>query len=160
MKNNGNNNNDQITLDQAIAWTEKWREKCPHNCKAFLIPVQDLVGVLKEIGVIKDAGKTGLYTIDEQTPNGVRAYMAIDEKEKTGGGEKIILVGTEPQIDYDKKKIVQRDIINGKLDNKGHYVDPKNVGLSDDEINTGIYDFSQPCPNFCDFESPLITGHK
>mgnify|MGYP000684062143 CR=1 FL=1 len=153
--------NNQISLKKAIKWTERWREKCPNNCKAFSIPVQDMVAVLKEIGVIQEAGNTGLYVIDEKTPNGVRAYMAIDPalEGEPGGGEKIILVGTEPQIDFDQKKVVQRDIINGKLDNKGPFVDPKNSLLGEDEIDTGIYDFSQPCPNFCDFESPLANGH-
>ncbi|MBL4604178.1 MAG: hypothetical protein JKY02_00485 [Flavobacteriaceae bacterium] len=148
------NNNNQITLEHAEEWTALWRKKCPDNCKAFSIPVQDLVNVLKEIGVIREAGNTGLYMVDEKTTNGVRAYMAIDPKEEAGGGEKLLLVGTQPQMNRGGK-IVQRDIINGKLDNKGHRVTQGNTDLTAAEPNTGIFDFTQPCPDFCDPESPL-----
>lgn len=136
--------NNEITLAQAQLWTKIWRIACPTNCKAFSIPVKDLIGVLKEIGVIQDAGK-GLYEIDEKTENGVRAYMAIDPCEDNGGGEKILIVGTRPGKD-DKGKIIQKDIINtgGELDD-----------TLDGDPDTGIWDFTNPCPDMCDPESPL-----
>ena len=110
------NKNTQISLKHAIAWTALWREKCPKNCKAFSIPIQDLLGVLKEIGVLQLAGNTGLYLVDENTQNGVRAYMAIDPTPgMPGGGEKLLLVGTEPILDK-HDKMVQRDIIEGRID--------------------------------------------
>ena len=152
-----NNGNNQISLKHAIEWTALWRKTCPNNCKAFSIPVQDMVSVLKEIGVISEAGNTGLYNVDKVTKNGVRAYMAIDKDllDKPGAGEKILLVGTEPQYDEKSKEMVQRDIINDKLDNKGHRVTLGNTDLTEEDPETGIWDFSQPCPDRCDEESPL-----
>ena len=164
MSNNDNNN--QVYLQKAIDWTKLWRETCPNNCKAFSIPVSDLVNVLKEIGVIKEAGNTGLYTVNsDNNPNGVRAYMAIDPDliKQPGGGEKLLLLGTKAVWDSRTEKIVQRDIINGKLDNKGNPIHPLDTGhgnLGDPEPNTGIYDFTIPCPDFCDPQSPLITGKE
>ena len=45
--------NYQIPVAKAAEWTALWRERCPNNCKAFLLPVEDLVGVLKENLCIK-----------------------------------------------------------------------------------------------------------
>lgn len=153
-----NSKNTQISLQDAIDWTANWRAKCPNNCKAFSIPIQDLLGVLKEIGVLRVAGNTGLYLIDENTPNGVRAYMAIDPAQQTGGGEKLLLVGTEPLIDAKAGKMVQRDIINGRYDGKGNPVDQAHNGLLGDDEDTGVYDFTEPCPDWCDEDSPLYGG--
>ncbi len=156
-----NNNKNQISLDDAVLWTKIWRIACPNNCKAFSIPVSDLVNVLKEIGVLVLDEETEQYSI-EKTINGVRAYMAIDpENGLPGGGEKLLLVGTHPEKNTKTGKMVQRDIINGKLDNKGQIIDDKLYGadnLGDPDPNTGIYDFTSPCPNVCDDDSPLYGG--
>ena len=69
--------NDTITLAQATAWTTKWRTQNPNAVKAFLIPNDDLTGVLAE------------------NPDAVRAYLAIDDN----GEEKLVIVGTTQQID-------------------------------------------------------------
>ncbi len=150
--------NTQVTLDEAVLWTKIWRIACPTNCKAFSIPIQDLVDVLKEIGVLEHKeGKT--YELNEKTINGVRAYMAIDPNESAGGGEKLLIVGTHPELNQKTGKMVQRDIINGKIDNKGPVINPKN-GLADSmgDPETGIFDFTSPCPDACDDDSPLYGG--
>ncbi|MFT7628397.1 MAG: hypothetical protein ACI9OS_002056, partial [Ulvibacter sp.] len=57
---------DKITLDQAISWTGNWRSAPSTKANAFLIPVKDIEGVLKEIKSQGSGAKA-------------RAYLAIDE---------------------------------------------------------------------------------
>lgn len=63
----------------------------------------------------------------------VRAYLGLEKKRNASGKvdfeEKLIIVG----VDNNKK-----DMLPSGTPNKG-----------------SIYDFSRPCPNLCDFESPL-----
>ena len=69
--------NDTISLSDAITWTTNWRSQNPNAVKAFLIPKDDLTGVLAE------------------NPDAVRAYLAIDDN----GQEKLVIVGCTHQID-------------------------------------------------------------
>ena len=64
-----------------------------------------------------------------ENPSAVRAYLGVDDL----GEEKLMFVGTTYNEETDT------------------YVD--NVPLS--KVSDGIYDFSRPCPNLCDKESPL-----
>ena len=73
--------NDTISLDDAIDWTTNWRTQNPNSVKAFLIPNDDLTGVLAE------------------NPDAVRAYLAIDDN----GEKKLVIVGTTHQIDNGEK---------------------------------------------------------
>jgi len=136
--------NYQIPVSKAAEWTALWRERCPNNCKAFLLPVEDLIGVLKEMNIIQEQ-KGGLFKIDEGESEYARAYMAIDALETEGAGEKVLLVGTKKEP-LTKEKNIYRDIINGEILTK------------DGDPGTGIYDFSNPCPNDCDPGSPLFGG--
>jgi hypothetical protein len=132
------NKSNEITLAQAVEWTTLWREKNSTNCKAFLIPAQDLTAVLKEMGIL--TLENGVYILDEEKlPNaGVRAYMAIDTNVKEGNGEKILVVGTEV-VDGNHKDIINKN--------------------SDVEMGgSGVYDFSEPCPTTCDLNSPLNSN--
>lgn len=69
--------NDTISLDDANAWTAKWRTQNPNAVRAFLIPKDDLTGVLLE------------------NPDAVRAYLAIDDN----GQEKLVIVGCTHEKD-------------------------------------------------------------
>ena len=76
----------KISLQTAIDWTTQWRsvesDYNSHNeCNAFLIPVQDLNGVLAEMG-----------NPDNNSDACVRAYLGVDPSDNT---EKLIIVGTE-----------------------------------------------------------------
>ncbi len=145
---NAKKDNYQIPLTEAALWTTIWRAACPDNCRAFLIPVEDLMGVLKEMGVLKSAGDD-LYKYDPGLKRDVRAYMAIDphvgQKGKTPE-EKILLVGTQQVIE--DGKLVYKDILEGK-------VDGVLLGDYEDGDDSGVYDFSRPCPNACDPNSGL-----
>jgi len=136
--------NYQIPVSKAAEWTALWRERCPNNCKAFLLPVEDLIGVLKEMNIIQEQ-KGGLFKIDEGESEYARAYMAIDAEETKGGGEKVLLVGTKKEP-LTKEKNIYRDIING------------DIMAEDGDPATGVYDFSHTCPDDCDPNSPLFGG--
>ncbi|PKA84438.1 hypothetical protein ATE92_2628 [Ulvibacter sp. MAR_2010_11] len=71
------NTDNKITLQQAINWTTNWRSSPSTSARAFLIPIEDLEGVVAEI---KSQGAGA----------NARAYLAIDN-----GVEKLIIVGTK-----------------------------------------------------------------
>ena len=130
-----------IPLKVAEQWTKKWRETCPNNCKAFLIPALNLVEVLKEMNILQ-IKENGNYTMNKVNDSYVRAYMAIDTETKEGNGEKVLIVGTKLGKDG-----VYRDMVP---DRKDDYELEDGDGL--------VYDFSKPCPNDCDPGSPLFGG--
>jgi hypothetical protein len=138
----------QIPLDEAALWTTIWRAKYPNNAKAFLIPVEDLMGVLTEMGVLQEL-EEGIYKYDEGIKRDIRAYMAIDphvgEKGKLPE-EKVLLVGTQQAIE--DGKLIYKDILDGKVD--GQLLTGYEAGGG-----SGVYDFTDPCPNACDDGSPL-----
>jgi len=136
-----------VTLNEAKEWTKLWQEENPDHCKAFLIPSEDLIEVLKEMKILV-ADSSGGYVLDKDVlPNsGVRSYMAIDTANGTGEdngyGEKLVIVGTT----YDDETKVHKDIIKN----------PQDPNSKD----SGIYDFTYPCPSTCDVNSPLYTVKK
>lgn len=70
-----------------------------------------------------------LQEVLAENPDAVRAYLGVDDL----GEEKLMIVGTR----YDKDTDTYVDIIPVS------------------KLNSGIYDFSRPCPNLCDINSPL-----
>jgi len=133
----------EVTLNQAKEWTKLWQEENPNHCKAFLIPSTDLVEVLKEMKILVTNSSGGFVLDEEKLPNsGVRTYMAIDTTEGTdknnGYGEKLVIVGTA----YNDKTKVHSDIIKNQQDPNSK--------------DSGIYDFTHPCPTTCDPKTPLI----
>ena len=132
-----------VSVDNAKKWTKEWRDTHPNQCKAFLIPVRDLVNTLMEMDVLERQGD-GHYTIDEGTDKGIRAYMAIDTSVTEGHGEKLLLVATnKTEING---KVVHQDII---------YLGPTSPHPHTKLQESGVYDFTHPCPNTCDEDSPL-----
>ena len=133
-----------ITLEDAKEWTKLWQVENTDHCKAFLIPAEDLTAVLKEMNILVQH-PSGDYILDEsKLPNaGVRSYIGIDTtngtKKENGYGEKLVIVGTT----YDVKTKVHSDIIKNEQDPTS--------------LDSGIYDFTQPCPSTCDVTSPLFN---
>ncbi len=136
-----------IPVSEAEVWTAKWRESCPENCKAFLIPAVDLIEVLNEMGILGDKAAAKAQKRASKRKLDVRAYMAIETFENGATEEKILLVGTQQDSEG-----VYRDILNGSIDGKG---ETEVKGLKGPEGNSGVYDFTSPCPPYCDDESPL-----
>lgn len=136
-----------VTLKHAKKWTKLWQGNNPGHCKAFLIPAQDLTAVLKEMKVLVQ-NPSGEYVLDESKlpDNGVRAYMAIDTTngagKDNGYGEKLVIVGTERKV-QNGGEVLHNDIIHNQQN-----------PTSED---SGIYDFTTPCPSECDQNSPLYN---
>lgn len=135
----------RISLEQAIEWTGMWRDKESeynkyNECNAFLIPISDLKALLAEMeGAEEDA-----Y---------VRGYLGVEQKpsftNEPNFEEKMIFVGTKKCVDEDGK-VTYVDLIDG--------YDP--VCESEPEAFSnggggGLWDFTDPCPPNCDPNSPL-----
>lgn len=146
----------QVTLEQAKLWTTIWRIANPENAKAYLIPVEDLIDVLVEMGILVYDKTLKTYTLHQgKTQQDVRAYMAIDphtDNPDKNPEEKVLLVGTE-RVESPSGEVTYKDIIHypkkGALLGDGE--DPEDPG-------SGVYDFTSPCPDACDEESPLSGG--
>jgi len=142
----------EIPVDTAAKWTSVWRIACPDRCKAFLIPIEDLIGVLTEMQVLIPDGTSkdgkAIFKYDEGTNRAVRAYMAIEPRNLQGKPEeKLLIVGTQKVgegID-----VIYKDILNGRVDG--------DLILGDGK-DSGVYDFTNPCPNACDDDSDLNGG--
>ena len=160
MSSNNLSSNKQIDLSQAIEWTNAFRkskEGQTDNAKAFLIPTEDLIGMLIEMKIlIPDVIKGVPYfyhNVDTGYNNDIRAYLAVDPTQTSAGGQKLVMVATQKLQIGNLDEYVHKDIINGKIDNSGEVV------ISNPNNGTGIYDFTRPCPSACDPESPLVTGN-
>ncbi|WP_378175341.1 hypothetical protein [Aquimarina sp. SS2-1] len=136
------NNENTVSLETAQDWTKAWRDQCPNNCKAFLVPAVDLIEVLNEMGILGDKAAKKAQKKASKNNLDVRAYMAIGSEDGGPVEERLLIVGTQ-EVDG-----VYRDIINGEIDGKS-------AGLGDGP-NSGIYDVTSPCPPVCDPNSPLI----
>ena len=143
----------QISVGVAKGWTENWREKYP-ECKAFVVPVEDLMGCLEEMNVLtskKCDGET-VYVYNPGIKRDIRAYMGYDDELKR---YHMVMVGTKRFVDarYPTGH-VYRDIYNGGVDGKSGTLD---VPYLSDPSGSGVFDFSEPCPDWCDDES-LLNG--
>lgn len=134
-----------IPLVDAETWAKEWQDANPNKAKAFLIPMEDIISILEEMNVLNPVQEGGTeYTLNVNSNQGIRAYMAIekDQVPSPGSDEKLLLVGTH----YVASNKTHYDIIEGgdcpaPIPYKG----------------TGIYDFTKPCPNHCDQGSPLFN---
>lgn len=115
----------KISLDDAKDWTGNWRTAPTTAARAFLIPVNDIQGVLNEIK--SQSGEPC-----------ARAYLAIDDK----GVEKLVIVGTSQDTTTTPGTTIYRDLLPA-------------VGEDYETATNSIYDFTKPCPTFCDPASPL-----
>jgi hypothetical protein len=108
----------KITEEQAIAWTSAYRSSPSTNARAFLIPIEDMQGIIDEIS-------------DQGGEPCARAYLAMD-----GTQEKLVIVGTTQDTSA-PGPTVYRDMLPS--------INPA----------YSIYDFTKPCPTWCDPSSPL-----
>lgn len=135
----------EISLEIAKGWTENWQKRNP-DVKAFLIPTEDLMGVLVEMGVLKSEGKNQ-FSYHEGNQRDVRGYLGLDDN----ATPHMVMVGTKKFPDSRfPSGVVYRDLYNGGVDGK-----PGSLADNGGSGGSGVFDFSQPCPNVCDDQSEL-----
>lgn len=134
-----------IPITAAKEWAGKWQEENPDHAKAFLIPMEDIISILKEMEVLQEVAGESTFTVNYSQNAGIRAYMAIDDNvpPSVGSNEKLLMVGTEIN-----NQGVHCDIVEG-----GDY--PKEATIQ--RVGSGVFDFTTPCPNYCDPNSPLFN---
>jgi hypothetical protein len=131
-----------ITIRQAKEWTAAWQSQNPKHSKAFLIPMEAIVELLKELNVLESNGAGGhtLNTNNPLTP-ALRAYLAVGPDAQGTEEEKLVLVGA---VAVGAEYQDQVEETTNKL----------KVTLS----GSGAFDFTFPCPRYCDPKSPLNHG--
>ena len=149
-------NSKSIPVLHAENWVKKWQAENSGlnkngnliHAKAFFIPAEDLIDCLIEMEILKDKSCINTSLVGSA---GVRAYMAIDRPDTdntpSATTEKVVLVATTKELDSNNKTI-HRDIIEGYVINN-----PPPHKL----VGTGVFDFTSPCPNNCDTNSPLYN---
>jgi hypothetical protein len=124
-----------IPLNDAIARVTLFRDKFIGEIpdakipRAILIPIADLMAIVDKYTIIDDDGNA------KSTIEGVRAYFAVKVTDRDLPDDITALI-----VPVDLKG---NDIITTTTDN---------LQEGDD---TEIYDFTKPCPDQCDPESPL-----
>ena len=100
--------------------------------RAVLIPIQDLMAIVEKYSSVDENGDI------TNKLSGVRAYFAVKETDKALPNDITAL-------------IVPVDLAGNDL--------IKNTDtLADaDDDDSGIYDFTKPCPDLCDTKSPLFV---
>lgn len=134
------NQTNTISLDDAQTWATEWRDSestyNAHNeLNAFLIPADDLQQALDLL-----KGQTGKTY--------VRAYIGVKDLGNGNSEEKLMIVATKAEAQSDGTTIF-RDLIYGKVDGIGATEPPTS------STDSGIFDFTDPCPPACDNKSPL-----
>ena len=130
----------QVSLNDAKAWSKKWQSENPKHCKGFLIPAIDIIQTLEIMEVLVKQ-QDGSYKLQNVTDAKIRSYTAIDDSQQEGFGEKLLFLGT-----HKDSKGVYRDIIEGQK-----------VPGTENLNGSGIFDFTTPCPSDCDNNSPLVN---
>jgi hypothetical protein len=83
-----------IPLQSAEAWTTAWRAQNPNSVKAFLISVNEINDMLKEVG-----------------SNSIRLYFGLD-----GGVEKLVLVAVNGSGQDIINPMVDGQLVSGTYD--------------------------------------------
>lgn len=125
-----------ISVPEAKARVERFRKALSGSIpeanipRAVLIPIADILAIVDKYQFTDKDGNT------RNELQGVRAYFAIKESDESLPNDVTALI-----VPVDLKG---NDIIN------------TNNSLGEEE-DTDIYDFTKPCPDVCDPESPLFV---
>ena len=133
-----------VPINDAKTWAKEWQRSNPNRARAFLIKIEDIIGTFLEMGVLTE-DSNGNYTYDnnvDPTDVAIRAYMATNVKESEGFGNKLLIVGT-------------RKLANGIYEDIIEDEGGAAVNLAGQIIGSGVFDFTEPCPNTCDPNTPL-----
>ena len=68
--------NNPISIADAKAWTKKWQDNNSNHAKGFLIPVDDLLACMSQLGLTITKNSDGVYESDDANAK-IRAYMVL-----------------------------------------------------------------------------------
>ena len=136
-----------ISLPTAKKWAKTWQSMNSECAKAYLIPIDDLISAFLEMGIVSET-TNGTFTLNPKPKAAIRCYLGTNpdpnERSKAQGyGNKMYIVGTN----FERGKY--KDIILGERETAA--IENENLE------GTGIFDFTKPCPNNCDEDSPLFN---
>ncbi len=122
-------------VDRVTRFRDQLAKQVPENNipRAIFIPISDLLAIINSYDIFRADGTT----LNEL--QGVRAYFAVKES------------------DMDLPDDVTAVIVPVDKEGKDVIYKSKGVGMGDDDDDTEIYDFTQPCPDKCDPTSPLFA---
>ncbi|WP_343534747.1 hypothetical protein [Pedobacter sp.] len=128
-----------VPLEEAIDRVTRFRNELINKVpeanipRAVFIPIADLMAIIDKFQSLDDHGNI------RNSLTGVRAYFAIKESDKD-------------LPDSITALIVPVDLAGADI------VAHTNVGVGgEEEDDSDIYDFTQPCPDKCDKSSPLYV---
>jgi hypothetical protein len=131
-------NTPTIPVNMAKARVKRFREQLIDQVpeanipRAILIPIDDLMAIVEKYTIVDAEGNT------HNTLSGVRAYFAVKV--------------TDQDLDDDVTALIVA------VDKQGKDIINTSKGLSgEDDEDSEIYDFTKPCPDVCDPESPLYV---
>ncbi len=128
-----------IPLDEAVDRVTRFRNQLVKNVpetnipRAVFIPISDLLAIVNQYVTL------GADGADINELSGVRAYFAVKESDMDLPDDVTAVI---VPVDKQNNDIIYKT--SGDVLKSG-----------DDNDDTEIYDFTQPCPSFCDTRSPL-----
>lgn len=129
-----------IPVPEGKARVERFRRQLAKSVpaenipRAVLIPIADILAIVNRYQFMDKNGDI------RNELQGIRAYFAIKDGDEDLPDDITALI---VPVDLRGKDIV-RTVDLGD-------------GVGDDENNSQIYDFTKPCPDLCDPESPLFV---
>ena len=134
-----------IPVPTAIARTTHWRNFMKNNT-----PAADAYKVPKAVYVSRtDIMDMAKQCEEDESIVGMRAYFTLNNEftENVKNEVKFLMV----LVRASDKKPYGDDVLYAPADTDSN-------GTADIAGNSNVYDFSRPCPDVCDSESPLFTG--
>ena len=130
-----------ISIEDAKAWTKNYQGNMRSgDAKAFLISCDTIVDILKEMKVIQEDSR-GNITLHNIKGSNIRAYMAKNPKQTEANGQTLVMVGTMKDSGGTYRDMVKEEI---------------NPPYNPSDLDgSGAFDFTKPCPIYCDENSPL-----
>jgi len=127
-----------VPLEEAIARVTRFRDQLINQIpetnipRAVFIPIADLMAIIDKFQDLDEQGNI------RNSLTGVRAYFAVKEDDKDLPDDVTALIVP--------------------VDLAGNDIVAHNSGVEGDgEDDSDIYDFTKPCPDSCDPQSPLYV---
>ena len=133
-----------ISIPEAIQRTTNWREFMTANTKEGVDPRF----IPKAVYISRTDILEMAERLNDPTMVGARAYFTLDNPEEEL--DRNIITFCLVMVRSCKGKLCGEDVLS---------LAGSSNGLKEgDDDGSGIYDFTQPCPDYCDTGSPLYNG--